>query len=293
MRRIRPALLIALLAAVVLASAAVASTTTASNHRAATVDARRLLKRVVLPAGATPSATEPSGDGGLLKAQLALDSAGAQADAHAWWVVPGDPGTVLSYVEAHKPAGVKQVGTGSYSDGRTGLSSESVVFFLPPVGRVLGTRELTVTVTALPGGRTGVLAESESVWIVARSPKERIPAGVSEIDIARGAPGQKPTLSLTVTDASKIHRVVRLIDGLEIGQPGAYSCPAELVGSPVDTFTFVAAGGAVLARAVAPADAAPATECDGITLTIRGHSEPGLIGNFVAPVEHLLGVNLG
>jgi hypothetical protein len=107
----------------------------------------------------------------------------------------------------------------------------------PEVAGVLGDRELQVTVTALPGSVTGVLAESQSDWVVPRPSTERIPGSVREIDIIARKPGRSPYL-VHVTDGGEVRYMVGLFNSMPIVQPVTINCPALLGGGQVLTFTF-------------------------------------------------------
>ncbi len=272
--------------------------TTAGNELAAQADVQRLLANLVLPNGATPSATEPSGDSGLLAPMQGLSVTFARADLHAWFVVAGDPGAILSFVQAHKPAGSALSGSGSGEIG-TGATSQTVSFSWPAISGVLGERQLWVTATALPDGQTGVLAQAESVWIVTRPASETIPPGVHEVDLTTTGPGRRAGTTRTiltrhVTSAATARRIVALIDGLQVAQPEVIACPALLVSSHVTLRFRTHAGGAILARA-SFFDEGPASingQCDSISFSSGGSPQTPLVGNVIAPLQTLLGVDL-
>ncbi len=272
--------------------------TLASNQRAARLDAAQLLMSLQLSAGATRLPVEPAGDLGALKPMLGLAGTTARADVHAWWSVPGSPNSVLRYIEANRPASGAQAGTGTAYNGRSGASVQIVTYSWPPLTGVLGFRELQVWLTSLPGNATGVLAQAESDWIVPRPAGEQIPAGVREIDITSSKLNGPATVSLTITNAVEVRRIVALFDGMPIAQPGAYSCPAMLVGGArVMTFKFrTRAARPVLAQATyadySPLDA-PSGPCKTVDFAIRGRSQDALIGGeFVKQVERTTGASL-
>jgi hypothetical protein len=271
--------------------------TTASNRHVAQRDAANLLQRLHLPPAAVRSPTEPSGDGGHLKPVPLLNATSAAVDQHDWWQVPGSPSAVLAYVKSHRLSGSKFDGSGGlYHSGA--LVDRSLTFEWPPVRGVLGERELTVTLIALPGGETGVLAQAQSNWIVARSRSERIPATVREVDISSAMLDGPTSVALSVTVGSKVRSLVRLLDALPVVQPAVYLCPALIEnGARVITFSFRAsAAGPLLARATYVAyphlayDSGP---CNAIDLTIAGRRQnPLLGGDFVSRVQRLLSVRL-
>jgi hypothetical protein len=168
-----------------------------------------------------------------------------------------------------------------------------VGFSWPPVGRLLGIRQLLVQVTNLAGGGVGVRVDAQVQWIIPRPVSEQIPRGVHEIDVTRAAPGESPSLAVKVVSPHVIRVLVTMVDALGIVQPGAYACPALPVGAPVVTFTFRASdGGNVLASASELASARePTTSCDPMTFSIRGRSQTPLLGG--AAVVHAAGRLLG
>ena len=66
-----------------------------------------------------------------------------------------------------------------------------------------------------------------------------------------------------------VQRLVAVINGLEVVQPGAHSCPADRNASV--WLTFRAADGSVVARAVEHP-----TGCASVTLSVRGRTGPAL-----------------
>jgi hypothetical protein len=288
----------ATLAAVVDAAPSRPAPTLAGNKRAARLDASKLLASLQLPAGATRLSAEPSGDGGELKPLPALVATAAHFDVHAWWRVPGAEDATLEYIEAHPPAGATQYGTGSGTNGQSGASEQSVSYSWSAVPGVLGFRGLTVIVTSLQSNVTGVLAEAESDWIVPRPAGEQIPAGAHEIDITTAKLNGPTTISLTVTKAATVHRIVTLIDAMPVAQPVTIACFALLTsGARVITLTFRAhAGAPVLAKATytdyRPLTA-PSGQCTPVYFSIRGRPQDPLIGgNFVKQLVDILGVSL-
>jgi hypothetical protein len=269
----------------------------AARRRRAHADASTLLGRVRLPAGAEQLTSEPTGDGGTLARPASRPAVTTTlVDEHTWWRVPGSTASVLDYVQAHVPRGGKLRESAAQGTNQGGEVSGYLGFAWPPVRRLFSDRELLVQVTNLAGGGTGVRVDAQVQWIIPRPVSERIPRGVHEVDITRGAPGQSPSLAVKVVAPDKIRKLISMVDALGIVQPGAYSCPMLLPDAPVVTFTFRASdGGTVLASASELAAARePTTSCDPMTFSIRGHPETPLLGG--AAVVHsagrLLGVHL-
>jgi hypothetical protein len=225
-----------------------------------------------------------------------LTSAFASAVAYSSWTVGDDPASVLSSVSAHLPAGSKVVSTGS---GGPNPVSHSIIYSWPPIGGVLDVRWLEVSVAARAAGGTLLYAESQSQWIVTRPLSERIPAGVREVDVARGLPGKPPLTSRRVTRRKQVRALVALFDALGIIQPGAINCPAETIG-PIVTVSFRAAtAGRPLARASVSSEAdfpwprdLPGWACFPVSFAVLGRSEHALAGNVIAPMQRLLHVKL-
>jgi len=275
--------------------------TAASNRAAARRDAATLLTRVKLPAGVVPTAVEPLGDHDYLKLSGNIEGDAANAVAHTWWTTSDPPSKVLAYLKSHVPARASQSGTGSESESRTGTSSQSVDFNWPAVGPVLGDRELQVTVTALTGGRTGILAEAQSDWLLPRSPSEHVPAAATAVRITlqqRSIPvsTRKPVTAsyVLITVPRTVLRAVRLVDSLPVEQPTAIMCPLILLTGQSLTVTYSAGpAGPALARAQVSLQAPSsggATSCDPIRFSIRGRAQTPLISaTFVRQIEQLAG----
>jgi hypothetical protein len=228
-----------------------------ANRRAARLDAASLLTKLNLPAGATSVPSEPAHDNGYLAPLPLLESEFASATAHAWWTVPSDPQSVIAAIERDPPAGATQDGTGSGGNFKTGTSELDVDYQWPSLAGVLGARLLRVTVTSLGGGLTGVLAQSQSVWIVPRPASERIPAATRIVQINSAVPGAADGGSVTVTRSAQVGAIVALLNRLPIVQPGVTGCPGLMLPAKTITMTFGARAGAR-----AGADAGPRARAD-------------------------------
>ncbi len=273
-------------------AAAISGATTASNKRTAVLDAKQLLLGVVAPSGAV---VESNGTAIGRQAQL-LTEAFASATAYSTWTVPDDPASVLSFVEAHLPPGSTLVGRGTSGPSP---STRSVIRSWPPVDGVLGVRWLEVAVTSRASGGTLLYAESQSQWVVARSPAESVPAGVREVDVTSGWPGKAPFLSRPVKDRAKVRRLVALFDSLGIVQPGAISCPAELIKPIVHVAFRAGPRSRVVARASVSSTASfpwpasvPGWSCSPVSFSVLGRQASPLVGNVIAPIQRLLGLKL-
>jgi hypothetical protein len=272
---------------VVSAGAAVAVVTAASNRRAARTDARRLLSMVSLPAGAVGARSDPAVHGLLNSASESMAGT-ALVDRHRFWRVSGDPSTVLSWVQAHRPRGSTTTGTSS-SSGPTG-DSEGVAFSFPANAKVILSELLVVSVARARGGGTAVRADAQVAWVRPRLSTERVPAGVSVITVTdtRLNPhtGKSSTSTpIVVTDAGNVQRITALVDALPLDQLGLVPCPVDF-GPDLDIKFYAQQGGPVLAEAVADGSG-----CGIVSFSVGGKSEPALTGGpgLIQQLEKLLG----
>ena len=277
------------------ACAAVLASAAAGNRDRAAHDAAALLTRAVVPPGAVRLARSPGGAATGIDNGLPGFATPVLADRYAWWRAPGQPAAVLAFLRTHPPAGAKLRSTGS--GGAAGEETSWYRWYaFPPVKGVLAFRGLLVKLAALSAHTVVLRVDAQVIWIVPRPPSERIPAGVHEIDVVRARRGQRPAVSLSVTQPGEVARIVSLVDALPTVQPGAIACPMLPVDGPRVTLTFRAAGaGAVLAQASQPADLpGPTTACDPMSLAIRGRARTPLLGGIGAlrAVGRLLGVTL-
>jgi hypothetical protein len=269
-----------------------------ANRRAARLDAASRPTKVNLPAGATRVPIEPADDNGYLKPLPLLETEFASATAHAWWTVPGDPQSVIDAIEADPPVGATQAGTGSGGNFKTGTSELDADYQWPALAGVLGTRLLRVTVTSIGGGLTGVLAESQSVWIVPRPASERIPAATRIVQISSTVPGAADGGRLTITRDGQVGSIVALLNRLPIVQPGVTGCPGLILPAKTITMTFRArSSGPPLAvlRFVdyRPWRAAYSSECEPVRLSIGGRPGAALDGGeFIGRIERIIGLNI-
>lgn len=266
--------------------------TDAGERALAGRDAAAHLQAVRLPSGAVQVRSEPRGDHGYLRPERLIEASFASAVRHAWWRIPQTTtGAVLAYVLHHRPAGARQTGTSGAGDLRTGTSASGVMFQWPRRARVLGDRLLVLTATNLPAGATGVLVETQTVWIVQRPAGERVPSGVQALTVTSGRPGRAPEHSLQITDAQEISRITALADALPAAQPGSTNCPAETDPRRI-VVTFVP--GARLTLTVFRPWTEPAGPCGAfVTFTVHGVRQAPLeAGSFVGSLQRVLGRKL-
>jgi hypothetical protein len=248
-----------------------ASPGSASNHAAARADAASLLARLRLPAGAAQSSTEPAGDGGALARPGRYPVTPNLVDDHQWWVVPGAPQNVLSYIERHKPAGATLTMTGGSSGPHQPQTSVEAYSWAPQPGE-LSQRSLVLSALALSHRRTGLRVDAEDVWISTRPASETVPAGVRAVSITvqpLGGAASSPTI---VRSRVKVRRIVALVDRLPAAQPGVVACPADW--GPIVHLAFLGSAGAgTLARV-----AADPTGCAAVSFWLGGVEQPALSG---------------
>jgi hypothetical protein len=261
------------------------SATSAGNRRVAERDTTRLLRRIVLPAGAVQLAREPRGDGGLLKQSDSIPS-GLLVDRHRLWLVHEPLGEVVGFVDHHPPSGGKRSGTGT-SSGRGLPANASTTFSFPALVGRISTRELEIELVGLPHHRTGLRVDAQDIWLVPRPRSEKVPAAVRFVDV------RTSKAHVRVTAAAKVRDIVRSVDSLPIVQPGGvYGCPPDTIHRPTMSLRFLSANGALLARARVPGSFAVGS-CAPIEFWIGGQRQKPLSGHLYGRIERLLGVRFG
>ena len=259
--------------------------TKVSNKRAAERDTARLLRHVALPSGAFRLAHEPSGDGGLLRRPQSAPS-GLLVDRHRFWLVHEPLRQTAAFVAHHPPHGGHLSGRG-YSSGRHIPANKSFTFSFRPIPGRISSRELEITLVALPHRRTGMRADAQDIWMLPRPPTEKLPAAVREIDIRTSKAHHR------VESAAKVRRIVRWFDALPIVQPGGrFGCPPDTVRRPPMRLRFLSGQGVLLARASVPGSFATGS-CAPIELWIGSHRQKPLSGHLYGRISRLLGVRFG
>jgi hypothetical protein len=296
--RLRLGLFLAVLAVAAVAAGAVANAQpnrpnqpvparAEKNFRAARRDARKLLAKLVLPAGATVTARDPSPDNVLNSAGLTPASA-ALIDVHRFWLVSGEqPAAVLAWFQNHSPAGSSLTTTGT--SGGPGYNISALGYSYRDISGVIDSRGLVVSITAARGGGTAIRADAQDVYWIPRPKWERVPAGVTQIGVTvqrlNITTGQTTSTSQTVTDAKQVAKIVSLVNALPGAQPWITACPIDA--GPDVTLNFLSAAGASpLATVIADGSG-----CDGVSFALHGKQEPGL-GNG-STLDQQLGRMLG
>jgi hypothetical protein len=293
--RLRLGLFLAVLAVAAVAVCAVANAQpnqpvparAEANFRAASRDAHKLLAKLVLPAGATLAARDPSVLRVLNSAGLTPGST-ALIDVHHYWRVTGEsPAAVLAWFQKHAPAGSSLTTSGSA--GGPGYNISALGYSYRDISGVIDSRGLVVSITAARGGGSAIRADAQDVYWIPRPKWERVPAGVTQIGVTVQRPnimnGKTTTTSQTVTDAKQVATIISLVNALPGAQPWMTACPIDA--GPNVTLNFLAAAGASpLATAIADGSG-----CDGVSFALHGKQEPGL-GNG-STLDQQLGRMLG
>lgn len=264
-----------------------------ANRETAWRDTRALLAELLLPPGAARSASRPPSPSLRPPRISALNTVGA----HAWWTSRRSPAQVLAYFRAHAPGPSGQVEVVTEP-------TSSVILMWAIDGPHLFSQQLQLTVAALPDGRTGIMAQAQSTWMVPRSQSERVPSGVRAVAvtlrIGTGLGGTKHRRShiYRITGAARVDAIVSAIDALPIVQPGiVYSCAELLQDVPQLTLRFLSATGSTVARAqvnVFPGrhGASGWTSCDPIDFWIGARRQTPLTSHtFVSRIATMLGAD--
>lgn len=260
------------------------------NHRTAQRDARELLGKVVLPAGAVMVSRNPTRWKWFTEPQMRPVTS-ALVDVHRFWRVAGEqPRAVLASFQTHPPAGSSPFGSGSGSG--LGYELDSVVFQFPSISGAIISRQLVVSITAARGGGTAVRVDAQDVWFVPRPEWERVPAGVTSIELVDHKfdfrTGKTSTSSRMVTDGTLVTKVVADVNALAPGQPGVEACPAD-IGPNVALKFYDFRGGPVVAEADADGSG-----CGAVGFELGGRTEPYLTDapGLIAQLDQLLATHL-
>jgi len=263
----------------------------AANRAAAVTAAMALVARTPVAAGARRLTAEPTGDGRLLAHAPDGKASRALIDRHAFYVVHQSLRQMHRYYTRDRPAGARQIGTGS-ATGPGVPANLNVTWQWQPGKPGIISRQTLIDMVTLPSGATGIRVDAQVIYRVPRPAGEQVPADVTEVDITRAAPGRVPDLSRTVTKPTQVHAIVALIDRLPIVQPDYIACPVELASVPIVTFSFRAGRtGQALAGASEHANVTePTNACDALAFTTGTRSWPSLLrgARFLHQVDTLI-----
>jgi hypothetical protein len=206
---------------------------------------------------------------------------------------------VITAVKASPPSELGSTGTMGGGNTQTGTSSTGLNFSLRDVPGVLESRLIEVTATALAGGGTGVMVQSQSEGVVPRPAASFVPGTSQLVSVSEMTGRGKVVRSVTVTAASRVRAAVSYFNALELGQPGTTSCPGESTTPDVVSVTFLTSGGtAPLASASFSGDfgqrgSGLSTECSEVRLQVSTGPPVGLLGgNYISSLNRLLGTHL-
>jgi hypothetical protein len=226
-------------------------------------------------------------------------------------VVPRDPSAVFRWVENHSPVRFRApdgefdsnfFGEGEgEGEGEGAMELPSRSAYLPGGRGVLGST-LTVWAAHLPGGRSAVRVDAFVRWVKPRLAGERVPDGVTQIELRIQHPGELVefppeeaqgkapllpastegvTRSLTIEKRRRVAQIVRLADRLRVIQSVVPACPRGAIKEPgvalpwTFDLLFESASGLVLAEA---SQHKLVSACGPMTFTVRGKKMPPLEG---------------
>lgn len=197
-------------------------------------------------------------------------------DRYQLWRTSTSPVTAVDAVVRALPRGTESLGRATSGDGGEVLAD----YRLPASNqRLLGTREISVTAISDSSGTT-VRLDAEVAYVAPRPPNQRIPSAARVLDVTVGNP-KRPSLSLTVTNRSKIREVADMVNALPFDSPekgAVYSCPLFLSGTSLVTFVFRSTDRGPALAMVSEYSGTPTTPypCAATWLVIRGHNQPDL-----------------
>ena len=163
-------------------------------------DAESLLSRLVLPAGARPSAREPAGGGALLSRVPRTGRISDRVDRHGWWVVNESPTVVAAYMRAQTPAGSKLRGWGVRRAIATvrPTSGPSNMAGLP--WRIFSVANSRLRSWRSPMAARGCVQTHKSIWLAPKPRWAIVPSTARVLELTA------PTLSRTFTQAARYRR---------------------------------------------------------------------------------------
>ena len=207
----------------------------------------------------------------------------------AWWRVAGQPAAVLAWLQAHRPAGFSDGGTGALGvippgSGRASSAAPPPVsarmryiqFTLPDVPGVLLNRVLSVAVAADGPGQTAIRVDAEAVWVQAKPAAELIPASARVVTITPVAGDMPPAAAdhqVTVTDRVLVARIGAVVDALPVYPRFDWIECGPGPGTGMQLTFRATAGGPALAVVTAYQELCPL-----VHVTVRGEKMPVLDG---------------
>ncbi|MFZ0387624.1 MAG: hypothetical protein WAL22_18315 [Solirubrobacteraceae bacterium] len=123
----------------------------------------------------------------------------ALIDRRVFYVVHEPLRQMHRYYARDRPTGARQIAAGS-STGRGVPANLNLTWQWHPDRPGIVSEQTLIDMVTLPSGATGSRVDAPVIYRVPRPAGEQVPAGVTEVDITRAAPGQMPDLSRTVTE---------------------------------------------------------------------------------------------
>ena len=180
----------------------------------AVADAAAILRAFAVPPGAQRLPTAPD----ALKVPITTVVSTALVDNVSFWRAPGQPQAVLAWEQAHLPRRFTP------GDEDFGPPSWDRTFSLPPVPRVLTSRDLVVEVTGAGNGQTAIRVDAQVSWQPPRPASERVPAAARVVTITQlpslDPHARRPPAPVTITGPAVVRRLAALVDGLQLSTIG-------------------------------------------------------------------------
>ena len=196
-----------------------------SNEQLAKKVATQLLASLRLPRGAVRLA---KGSRGLVTWWQGPKT--KTIDYHHYFWLPGDPSVVLNEITVARGA-TPQGGTTGESGNPPGPDWWSITYAWP-VRNGLFSEEVTLQDERGARGGSVLRADSDVVWLPAKSKYDVVAAGAKVVTIVatRTTPNSAPhkvTTTITVTDPARIAAIAGLVDRQHVTLDVTMSCPAE------------------------------------------------------------------
>lgn len=238
-------------------SSGVSSSTTATNpptpisapsaSERAAADADAILASFRPPQGARRLTGPPAAAYGTLGQSDVFYPGPDVADRGSWWLVPGQPGKVLSWVRVHLPS--RFMFTESWVGGTGGtVYTWGEDFWLPPIPGVLDSRVLVAEVVNAGGGQTAIRVDGQVAWQPSKTVGELVPPAARTVTVTgvpESLPGPPPA-QVTITDVTRVRWMAALVDGLPY-QAAPKDCVMRPLGNLRLTFR-ARSGGPALAE---------------------------------------------
>lgn len=253
------------------------SSASQSPHDRAKADAAAILAAFVPPPGASRLQAAPAAGGPALSHPVYQQVTPDIVDDVDWWRVPGlSQHGVLDWEKAHL---ARQFTVSGYGGPLGWTPAIEQWWTLPDVAGVLVNRWLMVTAIG-DGSSTLLRVDADVDWLPARPAWSILPAASIRAVVAAAVPSindkRKRPAPVTVTDPSRVQKLVALINGLSMPLTGGtLSCPGVEGGSLRLTF-LARPGGPALGVALVSDNG-----CGGVAVTV-GSQQVGLAGGLAA-----------